>query len=114
MPDMGEGASGALSLAGDVIAGGVTLAGLILVYLGSVTAGFATFDRTSQGTVRAAYQRKAWLAVVGILFGLSASGLAVIAKWQSASCAATFSIWLLIIALGWAALTAILSALEVR
>ena len=111
---MGETASGALSLAGDVVAGGVTLAGLILVYLGSVTAGFASFAKLQQGAVRGAYQRKAWFAVLGILFGLIASGLAVFAKWYGDSVMAGFSIIMLIVALVWAALTAILSAWEVN
>lgn len=111
---MEENAGGALGLAGDVIAGGVTLAGLILVYLGSVTAGFSSFARTQQGSIRAAYQRKAWFAVIGILFGLSASCLALVAKWQAGTWIAGLSAWLLIVALGWAALTAILSALEIQ
>jgi protein-S-isoprenylcysteine O-methyltransferase Ste14 len=111
---MGEGAGGALSLAGDVIAGGATLSGLILVYLGSVTAGFSSFEKPQQGTVRKAYQHKAWLAVIGILFGLAASGSAVFAKWQVSTWIAGLSILLLIAALAWAALTAVLSALEVK
>jgi hypothetical protein len=111
---MGENAGAVLDLASDVIAGGSTLAGLILVYLGSVMTGFGGYETAAQDAVRTSYQRKAWLAVIGILFGLAASGFALVAKWQAISWMAGLSVWLLIIALLWAALTAILSALEVQ
>ena len=80
---MAEGAGGALSLTGDVIAAGTALAGLVLVYLGSVSAGYASYERDQQRTVRAVYQRKAWFAVGGILLSILASGIAVLAKWSA-------------------------------
>jgi hypothetical protein len=43
-----EGAAGVLGLTGDVIAAGAALAGLILVYLGSVASEYAGFDATEQ------------------------------------------------------------------
>jgi hypothetical protein len=62
-----EGVTGLLSLTGDVIAAGAALAGLILVYLGSVATGYAGYERTQQGTVRASFQRRAWFGVVGVV-----------------------------------------------
>ena len=43
---------GALSLTGDVIAGGAALAGLILVYLGNVATIFGIYEKTQQHAVR--------------------------------------------------------------
>jgi hypothetical protein len=58
---------GVLGLTGDVIAAGAALSGLILVYLGSVAAGYAGFDAAAQRTVRTSFQRRAWFAVVGVV-----------------------------------------------
>ena len=111
---MGEGLPGALSLSGDVIAAGTALAGLILVYLGSVAAGYASFETTQQPSVRSAYQRRAWFAVTGIILSIAASGTAIAAKWLANVCIAGASVVTLALALIWAAVTAILIALEVQ
>jgi len=111
---MAEGAGGALSLTGDVIAAGTALAGLVLVYLGSVSAGYASYERDQQRTVRAVYQRKAWFAVGGILLSILASGIAVLAKWSANDWIAGVSIIILAFALAWAAIAAVLIASEVK
>jgi hypothetical protein len=110
----GEATTGALALTGDVIAGGAALAGLILVYLGNVTAGYAGFDAGAQRTVRASFQRRAWFAVAGIALAIGASGAALIGKWLSDVCLAGAAAVLLALALIWAIFTAVLTALEVR
>ena len=65
---MSASAAGVLGLTGDVIAAGAALAGLILVYLGHVAAGYAGFDAAAQRTVRGddiAHQlHAAWGAIV--------------------------------------------------
>jgi hypothetical protein len=102
-----------LGLTGDVIAAGAALAGLILVYLGNVSAGYAGFARTEQGTVRASFQRRAWFAVVGIVFAIAASGAALLGKWLSQMCFAGAGVILLALALVWVVATATLIAFEV-
>jgi hypothetical protein len=109
-----EASSGALGLAGDVIAASAALAGLILVYLGAVASGYASFEKTQQGSVRASFQRRAWFAVVGILFSVAACGSAALAKWLANACVAGASLVLFALTLFWAALSAILIALEVK
>jgi hypothetical protein len=109
-----EHGTGVLGLTGDVIAAGAALAGLILVYLGSVATGYATFERTQQGAVRASFQRRAWFGVVGVVLAIAASGTAVLGKWLSHVCVAGSSVILLALALIWVVVTAVLIALEVK
>lgn len=106
--------SGAIALSGDVIAAGTALGGLILVYLGSVAAGYASYEKTQQSAVRAVFQRRAWFAFIGILFALVSSGLALAAKWSGGVCLATASIIILLLALAWAIIASLLIALEIK
>ena len=105
---------GALSLTGDVIAGGAALAGLILVYLGNVATIFGIYEKTQQHAVRKIYQRRAWFAFAGVSLAILASGLALAAKWIASGSLASASIVLLFLALIWAAIASFLIALEVK
>lgn len=106
--------SGALSLAGDIIAAGTALGGLILVYLGSVATGYASYEKTQQGAVRGAFQRRAWFAFVGMILALSSSGIAIAAKWTGSSCVATLAIVALSLTLIWTAVASLLVAYEIK
>jgi hypothetical protein len=106
--------AGVLGLTGDIIAAGAALAGLILVYLGSITTGYAVFEKTQHGAVRASFQRRAWFGVVGIILAIAASGTAVLGKWLSHVCLAGSSVILLAFALIWVVGTAVLMAFEVK
>jgi hypothetical protein len=44
-----------VEIPGDVVTGASALAGLVLVYLGSVASGYAGFEREQQSTVRQSY-----------------------------------------------------------
>jgi hypothetical protein len=109
-----EGAKGVLTLAGDVIAAGTVLAGLILVYLGGVANEYAGFDRTAHGAVRTTFMRRAWFAAGGIILSIAASGIAVLGKWLASSCLVGSSVVLLALALVWSAVIAVLLAAEIR
>jgi hypothetical protein len=109
-----EGVGGIISLSGDVIAGGAALAGLILVYLGSVATGYSGFTAEQQRSVRTSFQRRAWFAVVGVVLSIAASGTAVLGKWLSNVCLAGSGAVLLSLALVWVVATAVLIAFEVR
>jgi hypothetical protein len=112
---MGEGTTGGvLPLAGDIVAASAGLAGFLLVYLGSAAGGYASFEKTQQGSVRGAFQRRAWFAVVGILFSVAACGSAAVAKWLANACVAGASLALFGITLLWAALSAVLIAFEIK
>lgn len=65
----------------EIFAGGTALAGLILVFLGSVIASFESYDKPSQRSVLKKYNRRAWMALVGFVASLSAAALALAAHW---------------------------------
>jgi hypothetical protein len=109
-----EGAKGVLTLAGDVIAAGTVLAGLILVYLGSVANEYAGFDKTAQGSVRIVFLRRAWFAAAGIILSIAASGIAILGKWLAQTCLVGASVVLLALALVWSVVIAVLLAAEIK
>lgn len=109
-----EGAKGVLALAGDVIAAGTVLAGLILVYLGGVANEYAGFDKTERGAVRTVFMRRAWFAAGGLILSIAASGIAVLGKWLQHVCLTGSSVVLLVLALVWSAVIAVLLAAEVK
>lgn len=104
----------AIELASDVVTGGTALGGLLLVYVGGVTASYASFEKTQQSAVRARHQSKAWLSVIGLIFALLAAALAVLGKWFGNECIASVSVVLLLLALLWGCGAAILSAREIH
>jgi hypothetical protein len=111
----GEATSGGvLPLGGDIIAAGAALAGLILVYLGAVANEYASFPATDQGAVLPTFRRRAWFAALGIIFSISASGIALLGKWLANTCLTGFAVILLALALVWAVVIAILLAAEIR
>ena len=93
---------------------GTALAGLILVYLGSIAASYASFDKTQQGSVRNSHQRRSWLAFTGLAFALVSAALAIIGKWIGSECSATVAVLLLFIAFLWGIISALMTVLEVR
>ena len=112
---MGESARGGIvALGGDVIAAGAALAGLILVYLGAVANEYASFPKTDQGAVRSMFMRRAWFAALGIIFSISASGVAVLGKWLGQSCLVGAAVILLALALVWSVVIALLLAAEIK
>jgi hypothetical protein len=112
---MGEGtAGGALPLAGDIIAASAALAGFILVYLSALATGYATFPREARNAVRASYRTRAWFAFAGILFSVSASATATLAKFNASPLVAGISLFLFALTLFWAILSAAFLALEIE
>ncbi|MGE5562718.1 MAG: hypothetical protein ACM3ZV_05335 [Bacillota bacterium] len=112
---LGEGGKvNGLNVAGEVVGAATALAGLILVYLGSIAASYASYETTQQGSVRLSHQRRIWLAFIGFVFALSSSALAVVGKWIGSECSATIAVILLFIAFIWGIASALMTVLEVR
>jgi len=109
----GGSSSGILPLGGDVIAAGTALAGLILVYLGSVASEYGGFRTEDQGAVRSKFRRRAWFAVLGIVFSIAGSGMAILGKWLGSACEVGTAVILLSLALLWSVVIAILLAAEI-
>jgi hypothetical protein len=103
-----------ISFAGDVLAGSTALAGLILVYLGSLAAGYAAYDTTQQPAVRPSFQRRAWFGFVGLAVAILAAAFALTAKWAGVNWMASTAAILLLVAFVWGILTALLTVLEIR
>src|SRR5947208_514902 len=92
----------------DVIVAATALAGLLIVYLGSVAAGYGSYERAAQATVRGAFQMRAWFAFVGIVLAIISAMLGLGAKWFHSACMANASIVLILVALLWGIASAFL------
>jgi hypothetical protein len=101
-------------IAGDVITGATALAGLILVYLGSIATGYGSYDVTQQHSVMAAYQRRAWFGFVGFVLALLAAAAALVGKWWDLDCLTTVAAVVLLFSFGLGIATALLTVLEVK
>ena len=66
------------NLLGQIFAGGTALAGLVLVFLGSVLASYDSFEPTARRAIKSKYQWRAWLAFAGFAFSLIAAACGLI------------------------------------
>jgi hypothetical protein len=103
-----------VELGGDVVAGATALAGLILVYIGSVAVGYGTYERQAQATVRSSFQFRAWFAFAGMTLAILAGMLGLVGKWLHNSCVAAAAIILLLLALVWGIIVALFTVREIR
>lgn len=102
-----------LEVAGDVAAAGGALAGLILVYLGSVSASYVTLPKEARKFALERHRRRAWFAFAGLMFCLVALGLAVVGKRANLPYLADASIVLLALGLISVAVAGMLTVLEI-
>jgi hypothetical protein len=103
-----------LEMAGDVVVGGTALAGLVLIYLGMLVAGYGGFQREQQATVRGGYQVRAWFSFVGMVLAILAAMLAIVGKWVHVPCMVATAIVVLLVALLWGVALAFLTVREIR
>jgi len=71
-----------IDLAGDIAAAGTALAGLLLVFLGTLIASYDAFDPASQPAVRGKFRRRGWLGFTGFVLALAAAALSLGGKWS--------------------------------
>ncbi|MFO1141481.1 MAG: hypothetical protein U1E59_03660 [Amaricoccus sp.] len=105
---------GGIAVAGEVVTAGTALAGLILIYIGSLVTSFGGYAATEQKSVRARFQARAWLAFVGFVFALGASALAILGKWIGSVCVANVAVWVLFFGFGWAVLATVQGIREIK
>jgi uncharacterized membrane protein YhaH (DUF805 family) len=105
---------GAVEVGGDVSAAAAALAGLLLVFLGSLSTTFDGYQKQEQGTVRGRYQRRAWVAFIGFIFAILAAAGGIAGKALHQECIAIAAITCLVIALAVSLLAALFSAMELR
>lgn len=102
-----------IAVAGEVVGASTALAGLILVYMGSLATGFGAFQPQEQKSVRGRYLTRAWIAFVGMAFALTAAALGVLGKWFASECIANASVIFLLIAFIWGVVIAVLTVREI-
>lgn len=103
-----------VAVAGEVVGAGTALAGLILVYLGALVAGFESFQPQEQKVNKPRFLKRAWLAFVGIILSLISALLGIIGKWTAIACIANSGVVLLLISFLWGCLIAYLTVREIE
>lgn len=104
----------AIAVASEVAGSATALAGLILVFLGAISASFSSYDKQGQSAVRGRFQWRAWFAFVGFVLCLLAASFALLGKWLSNDCAAFAGLVLLVVALVWVLLAALAAVREIK
>lgn len=102
-----------ISIAGESVTAATALAGLILVYLGSLTASFSTYQPQERKSVLASFQKRAWIAFVGLVLALLSAALGVIGKWLPNECVADVGTAFLLVAFAWGVGIALVTAREI-
>jgi hypothetical protein len=102
------------NVAGDVIAAGTALAGLVMVYLGGLSVSFASYEKTAQRTVKAAFKTKGKFAFATTATSLLAVASALFGKRFGCPLLVDGSWMLFLIALFGALVVALLSLLEIK
>lgn len=103
-----------ISIVSEIVASAAALAGLILVYLGSLVSSYNSFQPQERKTVKGNYQKRAWVAFAGILLALTAAALGLLGKWLPNECMADAATIILLISFVWGAGIALLTALEIE
>ena len=101
-------------IAGDIVAAASALAGLILVYIGALSASFSTYEAAERKSVIGGFQRRAWFAFVGLALFLLAVLLALFGKWLQIECMIIGALMILAVATAWLVATAILTVREIK
>lgn len=89
-----------MEMASDVIGAGTALAGLVLVFLGSVSNGFEAYAPQERRSVVKKYRRRAWAAFAAFALALGAALLGLLSKWSQLACLTATGLVLLILSFG--------------
>ena len=103
-----------IGMASDVVAGSTTFAGLIIVYLGAITADFASYTKPEKKAVVNDFRRKAAVGCGGVCLAASTAALALLSKWAEWRGGVGLSVIGMVLTLTWGAATAILTLREIR
>jgi hypothetical protein len=102
-----------VSIAGEVVTAATALAGLILVYLGSLASDYASYQPQEKKTVKPKIQKRALVSFVGLIISLSSAFLGVIGKWIPSENVSDVSTMLLLVAFAWGAWIAYMTFAEI-
>ncbi|EXS71416.1 hypothetical protein BF95_03890 [Sphingobium sp. Ant17] len=101
-------------VAGEVVTAGTALAGLILIYIGSLVTAYGGYAATEQKSVKLRFLGRAWVSFVGFFLALLAAGLGVLGKWIASPCTGNVSVWVLLLAFGWAIFATVQAIREIK
>ena len=104
----------AVEVAGDIAAAGSAVSGLILVYVGALSASYGAFQPQERKAVLGSYQKRAWFAFIGLILFLFSVTLSLFGKWLELDCAIVAAMGLLLLGFCWVVATAVLTVLELR
>lgn len=99
---------------GEVVTAGTALAGLILIYIGSLVTAYGGYEAAEQRSVRSRFLSQAWIAFVGFVLALLAAALGVIGKWTSNVCVGNVAAWVLLAAFAWTVFATIQAIREIK
>jgi len=102
-----------IAVAGEVAGAGTALAGLILVYLGALVAGFETFQPQERKANKPRYLKRAWIAFVGVILALLSALLGIAGKLFQSACPADAGVVLLLLSFLWGGLIAYFTVREI-
>lgn len=99
---------------GDVVAAGAAIAGLMLVYMGALSANYSTYEAIAKKAVKGSFRRRIWFAFAGVALNAAAIPFGLAAKALDCICALWASLAFLVLGLVWLIAVAVLSALEIK
>lgn len=103
-----------ITVAAEVVTAGTALAGLILIYIGSLASGYGAYSAVEQKAVRARFLARAWLAFIGFFLALVAAAFAIIGKWVGDIRVANVAVWLLLLAFAWTVFATVQAIQEMK
>lgn len=86
-----------LDMASDIIGAGTAMAGLVLVFLGSVSNGFEGYAPQERRSVLKKYQRRSWAAFIAFALALASALSGLLSKWLQVECLAGAGLALLVL-----------------
>lgn len=107
--------SGVLEVSGDVVAAATTLAGLVLVFLGSTSTSYESYDPLLRAkNIRKRFRKRAWFGFIGFALALATALLALYGRLAEWECPVWIALVLFVIAIIWVLIAALLSVLDTK
>src|SRR5258708_6743194 len=104
----------ATEIAGDIVAAGTALAGLLLVFMGVVATSFQSYDAAGKAEVRGSFKWRALLGLFGFIPSLIAACFSLAGKWLDSPCLVVVSIMFLGLSFVVAPIAAIFTVLYIK
>lgn len=104
----------AFGMAGDIATAGAAIAGLILVFIGSIATAFEAYSVDQQDAVKAKYQRRIWFAFAGFTIAVLSTAAALGGKWFCCIWLIEFAFWALLLVFPIVLIAALLTAKDIR